>query len=148
MTPNIRLAEPSDLDDLVRLLTAQFEEHEIPTGPGQIERAARGLIEEPRRGALLIAHADGRAVGVAWLSFTWTLEHGGLAAWLEELYVEPEQRSHGVGRALLHAAIAHVKAAGGAAVDLEVVEGHERAARLYQREGFQAHKRSRWVLKL
>lgn len=43
------------------------------------------------------------AVGVAYLSFTWTLEHGGKSCWLEELYVMPAYRKRGIGRQLLDA---------------------------------------------
>jgi len=145
MTPSITRAELPDLADVARLLGAQLDEHEIPSTEGGIERAVRGMIEEPRRGAIFVARLGETAVGMACLSFTWTLEHGGLSAWLDELYVQPEQRSHGVGRRLLLAAMDHAKAQGAAAIDLEVVEGHERAARLYEREGFRAHRRTRWV---
>lgn len=158
-TPRISVAGLSDLADLVRLLGAQLHEHDIPATSSGMERAVRGMLEDPRRGTLFLAKADGgstsdgapveeRAVGMACLSYTWTLELGGLSAWLDELYVEPALRGAGVGRALLLAAIAHARSVGAAAVDLEVVEGHERAARLYEREGFQRRFRARWALAL
>src|SRR5579872_5729184 len=46
-------------------------------------------------------------VGLAYLAYTWTLEHGGQSAWLDELYVVPGERSRGVGTALLRAALDH-----------------------------------------
>jgi GNAT superfamily N-acetyltransferase len=114
-----------------------------------MEKAVRGMLEDPRRGTLFLARQEAqRAVGMACLSYTWTLELGGLSAWLDELYVEPTLRGAGVGRALLTAAIAHARSVGAAAVDLEVVEGHERAARLYEREGFERRFRTRWALTL
>jgi GNAT superfamily N-acetyltransferase len=148
MTLDISLAAPRDLPQIVRLLGAQLAEHAIPTTTEGLEKAVRGMLEDGRRGTILLASLGGPPVGLACLSYTWTLELGGLSAWLDELYVEPELRSHGVGRALLSAAIAHARSVGAAAVDLEVVEGHERAARLYEREGFQRRFRTRWALAL
>jgi ribosomal protein S18 acetylase RimI-like enzyme len=87
-------------------------------------------------------------VGVAYLSFVWALEHGGRAAWLEELYVVPWLRDQGIGTQLLHAVLEHAALQGCVAVDLEVDAGHTRAARLYAREGFLPLGRARWVKKL
>lgn len=148
MTTTIAIATLRDIHEIVRLLGAQLGEHDIPASESGMEKAVRGMLEEPRRGTLFLARRGEKAVGLACISFTWTLELGGLSAWLDELYVEPALRSHGIGRELLLAAIAHAKASGAAAVDLEVVEGHERAARLYEREGFTRRFRARWALAL
>lgn len=103
------------------------------------------MLSDPARGDILLAQVGDRAVGVAVFAYSWTLEHGGLSCWLDELYVEPGLRSSGIGRALLLRGIEHVKGRGAAAIDLEVVEGHERAARLYEREGFRRRDRVRWM---
>ncbi|HLK36072.1 MAG TPA: GNAT family N-acetyltransferase, partial [Polyangiaceae bacterium] len=87
-------------------------------------------------------------VGLAYLAYTWTLEHGGQSAWLDELYVVPGERSRGVGTALLRAALDHAARRGCRAVDLEVEAAHARAARLYAREGFRPHHRARWYRRL
>lgn len=147
-TPRITLATRMDLAEVVKLLGAQLREHDIPATEIGMENAVRGMLEDPRRGALFLAWEGASAVGLACLSYTWTLELGGLSSWLDELYVEPRLRGAGIGRALLHAAIAEARSAGAAAIDLEVVEGHERASRLYAREGFERRHRTRWALSL
>ena len=147
-TPRITLATRTDLAEVVKLLGAQLREHDIPAKEIGMENAVRGMLEDPRRGALFLAWEGASAVGLACLSYTWTLELGGLSSWLDELYVEPRLRGAGIGRALLHAAIAEARSAGAAAIDLEVVEGHERASRLYAREGFERRHRTRWALSL
>lgn len=145
MTPHIFLAGPADLAQIVRLLGGQFEEHDIPSTEEGLGRAVSGMLSDPARGDILLAQVGDRAVGVAVFAYSWTLEHGGLSCWLDELYVEPGLRSSGIGRALLLRGIEHVKGRGAAAIDLEVVEGHERAARLYEREGFRRRDRVRWM---
>lgn len=145
---DIRPATVADRDAIVALLLAQFREHTIATPADRVAAAVEGVLGHPRRGAILLAHVDGRPVGLAALSFTWTLEHGGRTAWLEELYVDPALRARGIGTELLHAAVGVATAAGAAAVDLEVDADHARAARLYQREGFAPLPRARWARKL
>src|SRR5215472_1088667 len=100
------------------------------------------------RGALLLALEGDERVGLAALSYTWTLEHGGLVAWLDELYVLPRCRGRGLGTALLHAAQNVAKMAGCAALELEVEATHRRAENLYQRAGFEPLPRARWALRL
>jgi len=137
----IELATPAAAPAVVELLVAQLGEHAIDTPRDAVERAVAGMLADPRRGFILV---DG-AAGVAWVSFTWSLEHGGLTAWLEELYIVPERRDSGLGTALLRAAEERARAAGCEAVDLEVDAEHTRAARLYQREGYRPLPRARWV---
>lgn len=136
------------LNDALPLLAAQFAEHRIPITAAELVPATQALCDGSDRGALLIARRAGAAVGVAALTFTWSLEHAGRVAWLEELYVLERERNRGIGRALLEHACAVAGAAGCRAVDLEVAEDHARAEALYRRQGFRCLGRSRWARKL
>jgi GNAT superfamily N-acetyltransferase len=140
----IRAPHDEELDELVALLVAQLREHGNELSDHQLARAATGMVRRPQRGQFLIARQSGTLVGFAALSYLWTLERGGRAAWLDELYVVPACRGHGIGQALLHAALDAARAAGALAVDLEIETGHERAASLYQRAGFTRLQRTRW----
>ena len=149
MSPTeVRLAQPADRDAVLALLVAQLREHRIDTPEAAIAFALDGLMAHAERGAVLVAMVDGRVVGIAALSAMWTLEHGGPAMWLEELYVEPPFRSRGIGRVLLVAAGDVARARGALTLDLEVDATHERAANLYAREGFQRLARIRWLRRL
>jgi GNAT superfamily N-acetyltransferase len=138
-------AEAAVISDL---LTRQLVEHDLPAEPSLVAGAVAGILCDERRGFLLVAHSGGEAIGVAYVAMIWSLEHGGLSAWLEELYVVSTWRSHGVGADLLRASLALAKARGCLVMDLEVTEDHARAARLYEREGFEALPRGRWVRRL
>jgi GNAT superfamily N-acetyltransferase len=144
----IQPARDSDVNEVVDLLCAQMAEHAIDMPREGVARAVAGMIQDPRRGAILVARLEGRIAGVAFISFTWSLEHAGLTAWLEELYVRPELRSRGTGGALLACAQDLALRAGCAAMDLEVTTDHSRAANLYQRDGFRELPRARWVKRL
>ncbi len=145
----IEPATPADTDAVVELLCAQLAEHDLATPRAAVAHAVAGMLAGPTPpGFILVARIDDALVGVAYVSFIWALEHGGRSAWLEELYVVPAERERGVGTALLAAVIAGARAAGCAALDLEVTADHTRAARLYARTGFTALPRARWVLAL
>lgn len=138
-------ATAADLDAVVDLLAAQMAEHNITIAREGIAAAVRGMLADARRGFILVARDGAETIGLAYVAFTWSLEHGGLTSWLEELYVLPARREHGTGRALLLAALETARAAGCAATDLEVDADHRRAERLYERHGFHRLPRARWV---
>jgi ribosomal protein S18 acetylase RimI-like enzyme len=145
---SIRSAAPADLAGLTELLEAQFADHGIDAGGSRLADAVRGMLRDPAVGRILVAEAAGRLAGVAVISFIWALEHGGRSAWLDELYVRPQLRGRGIGRALLLRAVEEARSGGCAALDLEVERSHRRAERLYRRQGFRRRSRSRWVLPL
>jgi GNAT superfamily N-acetyltransferase len=145
---NIERITKESVGHVLPLLEAQFVEHDIDMKGEALERSVRGLVDVPGRGIILAAREAERTVGVAVLSFTWSLEMGGLTSWLEELYVVPERRNGGLGTRLLHDAIAAAKNEGCGGVDLEVESDHARAERLYLREGFTRRTRNRFVRSL
>lgn len=141
-------ASPEDAPQVIRLLTAQLEEHAIPLAPELLAAAVTGALADDGRALILVARDGHRPVGVAYLSFQWTLERGGRVMWLEELYVLPELRGRSIGRRLLEAALDCARARGCLAVELEVEASHSRAANLYARAGFRALDRVHWTLPL
>jgi ribosomal protein S18 acetylase RimI-like enzyme len=144
----IKPALPADRKAVLELLIGQYEEHRIPVVREKLEQAILGVLEEPERGVLLLAWLGGAAVGVAYISFVWSLEHGGHSCWLDELYVRPEHRNQGLGEQLLRVVLEAARLDGCIAVDLEVEASQDRASHLYERFGFRAHSRRRYVFKL
>src|SRR5438128_311742 len=142
---DVRLATEAELEAVTALLVAQLREHRVQTPEAKIASAIQGLLRHPERGRILVAVGEGRPVGVAALSFARPLEYADRSAWLEELYVEPAARGRGIGTRLLRAALRVAAEAGATVVDLEVEADHQRAARLYAREGFRSLARTHWV---
>jgi len=143
-----REATAADRCRVVELLAAQLGEHSLAPTAAALEAAVSELIGDPRLGRIFVAETAGRIVGVAAMSWTFSLEHGGRAAWLDELYVVREHRGQGFGTVLLEAARAAARAGGALAMDLEVEAGHERVSSLYERHGFSRHQRQRWFVRL
>jgi putative acetyltransferase len=94
-------------------------------------RALPGMYAPPR-GRLLLAVEDGRAAGCVGL-------HGwdGGAAEMKRLYVRPDFRGRGLGRALTDAALAEARAIGYRAVRLDTIPSMMQAAvSMYRELGF------------
>jgi ribosomal protein S18 acetylase RimI-like enzyme len=141
----IRRATPDDLEPVVDLLAAQLAEHDIPIDRPDLAYAAEAILRVPERGFMLLAAAREEIVGIACVSFSWTVERGGMAAWLDELYVVPARREHGIGNELLGEAIAAATRLGCPAMELEVETSHARAEHLYRRHGFHPLPRRHWT---
>ena len=141
-------ARPEDAPAVVALLAAQLEEHAIPLAPELLAETVRHALADDSQALVLLARQGGRSVGVAYLSFGFILERGGLAMFLEELYLVPELRGRGTGTALLRAALDVARARGCRSAELEVESSHARAANLYARAGFRPLERVHWLLPL
>lgn len=102
--PRVRAARPADVPRIIELIRglARYEkaEHEAQMTPDQLNRALFGP-QPAAFGLVACDGSDGSVVGYAiyFLSFsTWRGVHG---IYLEDLYVEPEHRGTGLGKALL-----------------------------------------------
>ena len=138
----IRRLTRRDCELALPLVEAQYREHGIAMRGAPLRHALRTLVGG--KGIVLVA-GDRAPAGVAVLSWNYELERGGMVAWLDELYVVPERRGRGLGTALLRRALRAARREGCESVQLEVVRGHQRAARLYSREGFARLPRIRYM---
>ena len=83
-----------------------------------------------------IIESNSHACGYAIVSLQYATEVGGLCAWIEELYVSPDERGKGLGNEFLQFLKSHycgkVKR-----FRLEVGEENEGAVKLYKKYGFE-----------
>ena len=130
----IRVATAADapiFGQLLHAFNAEYGEPE-PDADTIAERAAP-LIEDGEVTVLFVGEGPD---GFAELRFRPSLYTGALDAYLEELYVVPEQRGHGLGRALLEAAMQHARERGAARIELNTSETDVAARALYESAGF------------
>jgi ribosomal protein S18 acetylase RimI-like enzyme len=91
------------------------------------------LSETVRDGVALVAEENGRGAGFV---FCVLGDRGRRTAHVTDIYVRPEARGTGVGRALLAELVTPARAAGLEHVSLEVLLANHDARRLYERLGF------------
>jgi ribosomal protein S18 acetylase RimI-like enzyme len=130
----IRLARANDALTFGELLHAFNTEFEEPTPSAEVIAARAAPLIESGELTVLLA-ADGRD-GFAVLRFRPSVYTGALDAYLEELYIVPERRGRGLGRALLETAMEHARERGAARIELNTSENDVAARALYESVGF------------
>jgi ribosomal protein S18 acetylase RimI-like enzyme len=87
-------------------------------------------------GDTVVLLAGEQAVGIAVLRLRGAIWSAGLECYLAELYVVPEHRGRGVGRALMQAALREARERGADTMDIGVDGSDLAARRLYESVGF------------
>lgn len=102
MTAILRDARREDVADLLRLIRdlARYEkaEDQVKTDASQLGAT---LFGEGATAHAMVAEQEGLIVGLAIYFFNYSTWQGRNGLYLEDLFVEPEQRGAGIGKALL-----------------------------------------------
>lgn len=101
-----------------------------------VERQLNRLISEPHLGAAWIAHHGSAPVGYLLAAFVFSLEHLGVTAEIDELYVRRDARSAGIGHQLLDTAESAFAAAGCTLVSLRIATDNASGHQFYARGGY------------
>ena len=130
----VRRAESADAEAIGRLLhdfNTEFEE--ATPGPVKLAERVRELL--PADDLEVLLAGDGPD-GLAVLRFRPSLWTEALECYLAELYVAPDRRGEGLGRALMEAAIQLAREKGADYMDLGTAETDHAARALYESLGF------------
>jgi ribosomal protein S18 acetylase RimI-like enzyme len=130
----IRVASEAD-HDLLRELWEEFEGglDQEPYLRETWEEAWEDVSVSVRDGVALIAEDEDKPVGFV---FCVLGDRGRKTAHVTDIYVRPDARGRGIGRALLAELVAPARKAGLEHVSLEVLVRNPEARRLYERLGF------------
>ncbi len=134
-TFTLRHAGLDDVDALAPLFDAYRRFYEQP---GDVARASAFLHDRLERGesTILLAEEPGQLLGFCQLYPTWCSVTAARMFVLSDLFVDPDVRRGGVGRALMRAARDFGRAAGAARLDLQTAHANARAQALYESEGW------------
>ena len=140
---NIRPATPDDVPTILRFIheLAEFERE-----PNAVKATEADLLRDgwgtPARFTALIADYNGIPAGFALYFTTYSTWRGHHGIRLEDLYVTPSLRGHGIGKALL-ARLARIAVDQGCPrLEWDVLEWNANAIAVYQRVG--AHILTEW----
>ena len=130
----VRRGEVTDAEAIGKLLHDFNREFDEPTpSPDWLAGRVRQLVAE---GQLRVLLAGPGPDGLAVLRFRPQIWSQALECYLAELYVVPERRGNGLGRALMEAAIELARAEGADYMDLGTGEDDVAARALYESLGF------------
>jgi len=133
-----RVATAADAGTIAQMLRDFNAEYDDPA-PDQEWLAARvaELITAGSTAVMLLEKDQGLAL----MRFRPSLWEAADECYLAELYVRPEVRGRGLGRALLQAAMQHATQRGATYMDLATTNQDEAAVALYESVGFDRHER-------
>ena len=134
-TEGWRPASPEHDDAIVALSSALYVEDPgvRPVPPEQTRRTLAELRKNPVRGQAWVCGSGAEPAGYAFLIYFWSNEVGGEICTIDEVYVKPEARGRGLGRALFAKLIAEKNYP---SLDLEVTPANARARAFYEGLGF------------
>lgn len=127
-------AGPDNAAEIARLLH-DFNMEFDTESPGAVTLARRltSLLAQRSTIAYLIGDPP---VGVALLTLRTNVWYDGPVALLDELYVAPQHRAHGLGSAIIHRVLMDAVDIGVSVVEINVDQEDVDAQRFYERHGF------------
>jgi ribosomal protein S18 acetylase RimI-like enzyme len=134
-------ATPADLEPLL-VMMADFNALEGLTWSADRARPALAqLLSDQSLGVVLHLAQGSTRLGYAVLTWGFDLEWAGREAYLTELFLRPEARGQGFGRAVLPAVEAIALSHGAQVLHLMMRPENEPAARLYRAAGYRSPPR-------
>jgi GNAT superfamily N-acetyltransferase len=138
----VRPAEREDRPQLLELIKGYFAFYRTPFDEPKVE-ALLDLLERDRGlGVQLVADADGRLQGFASLYACLDTLVADRILVMNDLFVDPSLRNHGVGAALFEESLAYATAHGYARLDWVTAQDNRDAQRFYDRHG---GRRGPWI---
>lgn len=131
----IRAAQRDD-ESLLFGLIGELAEYERLTDAvkGNAHLLAKALFDQKAAEAL-IAEVDAEAVGYAIFFATFSTFECRSGLWIEDLFVKPDQRGHGIGRALINHIAGLALERGCARLEWSALDWNEPALRFYDELG-------------
>jgi ribosomal protein S18 acetylase RimI-like enzyme len=136
MTTAIHLAKPDDAPRLLKLIAAFHAEASIERSDEQRTTALLPLLKGSPHGAAWLFGPAKAPTGYTIITFGWSLEMGGLDAFIDELYIRPNVRKRGIASEVLMAISSSLACADVKALHSEIDVSNDATQRLYARAHF------------
>jgi GNAT superfamily N-acetyltransferase len=131
----IRAATEGDVEILFGLILELAEYEKLTAAvKGDAEVLRRSLFEQEAAEALLV-ELDGEAIGYAIFFTTFSTFECRSGVWIEDVYVRPEKRRDGIGRAVMEHIAALALERGHVRLEWTALDWNEPALRFYEKLG-------------
>ncbi len=141
MSTAFHLAGPDDLDRLTSLVAAFHAEIGISQSDEARHAGLSPLLEGSPYGVAYLLGPRRAPVGYIVVTFGWSVEFGGMDAFVDEIYIRPAVRGRGMGTEVLVQLPKALAGAGLRAFHLEVDRTDESTQKIYHRAGFRLRDR-------
>lgn len=132
----LHLAAINDLEKLLPLVASFHTHHGIEKSDDERIAALVPLLEGIPHGVAYLIGPRRAPVGYIVISFGYSVELGGIDAFVDEFFIRERVRGRGMGSEVLSTLLPALSQHGVKALHLEVATDNDRAQRLYQRAGF------------
>src|SRR5580700_6359967 len=133
----VRAATSADIPAALELVRSYWDFEGIGGFDApRLERVLQQLVGDSPYGALWVATHETTLTGYLIVVLLMSVEHQGLLGEIDEFFVQPQARSHGVGAQLLAAAEADLRRRGAVRLQLQIGAGNARGRAFYERHGY------------
>lgn len=146
MTNTTRHATLDDIPALVELMREFYAESDYPLDRQWAAASFSALLRDDSRGAVWLVFHDSEPAGYVVLTVRFSMEYGGLDAFIDDLFVRPAYRRQGLGRAALRALFDECDLRQVLAVHVEVGGDNVGAKALYGSYGLEPRSDNRQLL--
>src|SRR5688500_13361737 len=146
MTSETRKATLEDIDALVDLMQEFYAEDDYPLDRCWAAASFSAMLQDASLGGAWIVFQDTEAAGYVVLTIRFSMEYGGLDAFIDDLFIRPSYRGRGLGRALLNALFDDCARRSVLAVHVEVGHDNVAAKALYGSYGLEPYDDRREML--
>ena len=103
------VATAAEIDALVSLMRAFYAEAGYPLDERWAARSFAALIADPTRGCVWLVRDGTDTVGHVVFTTRFSMEYGGIDAFVDDLFVLEQHRRHGAASVALEALFAHCR---------------------------------------
>ena len=135
MSGRLHLAKTDDFDRVASMVERYHASQGIESDDESRRGAILPLLEGSPHGAIWLIGPRMSPVGYVAVSFGWSIEHGGIDGFIDEVWLREAVLGRGMGGEALSELIKSLDAADVKALHVEMAEGNA-AERLYHRLGF------------
>lgn len=131
----VRWATRWDRKALVEMVGALADDHGAPSDETRLSAALDYALAHPDRVRFAVAQLDDQLIATASLHEHYSTWQASPLGSIEDFYVRPEHRNHGVGTELLGLLVEESRRRGYCRVELQVQEENDAAWKFYEARG-------------
>jgi GNAT superfamily N-acetyltransferase len=132
-----RAAQKTDIPALVELMAEFYGESGYPLPVAAATQSFSTILADAKLGRVFIVDIDDAPAGYIVITFGFSMEYGGLQAFIDDFFVKPMARGHGLGAAALQLVRGVCSDLGIRTLLVETDSESQSARRFYQKAGFE-----------
>jgi GNAT superfamily N-acetyltransferase len=133
---SLRPVLPSEVDSLLSLISAYYTYDHIAFDPPKQRAALLSLMDHPQYGESLFIQRGDEIVGYAVMTLDYSIEFGGLEAFIDEFFLIESARGQHIGEEAVRLIRAWCKVRNLNSLNVIVEHDNAPALRFYQRNGW------------